>query len=130
MINESTVPVGTTRHRIGEILQKESGLEIGSDFSMAFSPERVYCGRIFEDLVKYPKVVGGFDDRSTDLAIEFYEQVLNAEIMRVDSIEAAEFVKLIETTYRDVNIALANEFAQYASDYGVDITHTIQAANT
>jgi nucleotide sugar dehydrogenase len=130
VINESTVPVGTTTNRLGRILERESGLEMGKDFSLAFSPERVYSGRIFADLAKYPKVVGSADKKGTDLAVSFYKQVLDAEVTAVDNTEAAEFVKLIETTYRDVNIALANQFARYAYDYHVDVMQAIAAANS
>ncbi|MBI4284246.1 MAG: nucleotide sugar dehydrogenase [Chloroflexi bacterium] len=130
VINESTVPVGTTRNRLGKILETESGLEMGRDFSLAFSPERVYSGRIFTDLARYPKVVGAADKKSTGLAASFYRQVLDADVMAVDSMETAEFVKLIETTYRDVNIALANRFARYADAYKIDVMQAIVAANS
>jgi len=130
VINESTVPVGTTRDRLGKILERESGLELGTDFGLAFSPERVYSGRIFTDLAKYPKVVGAADQESTNMAVSFYQQVLDAEVIVMDSIEASELVKLIETSYRDVNIALANQFAKYAAEYKLDIMQAIVAANS
>lgn len=130
VITESTVPVGTTRNRLGKILEKESGLAMGKDFGLAFSPERVYSGRIFTDLARYPKVVGAVDKESTDLAVSFYEQVLDADVIAMDNTEAAEFVKLIETTYRDVNIALANQFAKYAVELQVDVVPAIAAANS
>lgn len=130
VVYETTLPVGTTRNRFGPMLAEASGLAPGRDFWLAFSPERVYSGRIFSDLRRYPKVVGGIDAASTARAAEFYRQVLEAEILEVGDVETAEFTKLIETTYRDVNIALANEFAQYAAVHGIDVSVAIEAANT
>lgn len=130
VIYETTLPVGTTRCRFGEMLEDAAGLTPGQDFWLAFSPERVYSGRIFSDLRRYPKVVGGVDPASTARAAEFYRLALGAEVLEVESAEVAEFTKLIETTYRDVNIALANEFAQYAAELGIDVTAAIRAANT
>ena len=127
---ETTLPVGTTRQRLGPMLEKESGLEAGRDFQLAFSPERLYAGRIFEDLRKYPKIVGGIDARSTDRALQFYRSVLDAEVWPVDNAETAEFTKLAETTYRDVNIALANQFALYASSRDVNVSQAFKAANS
>lgn len=130
VIFETTLPVGTSRGRLSRILEAASGLRAGTDFSLAFSPERVYSGRIFRDLAAYPKIVGGIDGTSTKRAAQFYTRVLPAEIRTVESAEAAEMVKLIETTYRDVNIALANEFALFAERHNVDIRQAIAAANT
>lgn len=130
VIYETTLPVGTTRRRFGEMLEDISGLTPGRDFWLAFSPERVYSGRIFSDLQRYPKVVGGIDPTSTARAAEFYRLALGAEVLEVGSTEQAEFTKLVETTYRDVNIALANEFARRAAELGLDVTVSIRAANT
>jgi nucleotide sugar dehydrogenase len=130
VIYETTLPVGTTRRRFGEMLEDISGLTLGRDFGLAFSPERVYSGRVFSDLQCYPKVVGGVDPASASRAAEFYRLALGAEILEVGSAELAEFTKLIETTYRDVNIALANEFARRAAELGLDVTVAIRAANT
>ena len=115
---ETTLPVGTTRHRVAHLLEQGSGLKAGPDFNLAFSPERLYSGRIFEDLRRYPKIVGGIDEASTKRAVAFYRAVLDAEVWPVDSAETAEFAKLAETTYRDVNIALANELALYGANRG------------
>jgi nucleotide sugar dehydrogenase len=130
VIYETTLPVGTTRQRFGEMLEDIAGLVPSRDFWLAFSPERVYSGRVFSDLQSYPKVVGGVDATSTARAADFYRQALGAEILEVSSAELAEFIKLIETTYRDVNIALANEFAQRAAQLRLDVNVAIQAANT
>ncbi|HKV59537.1 MAG TPA: nucleotide sugar dehydrogenase [Ktedonobacteraceae bacterium] len=130
VIYETTLPVGTTALRLRCILEQTSNLQAGRDFLLAYSPERVSSGRIFHDLQVYPKVVGGIDEASTRAAEEFYRSVLEADIITMPSTNDAEFVKLVETTYRDVNIALANEFAQYADTHGLDVMAAIAAANT
>ncbi len=130
VVYETTLPVGTTRNRLGPALENESGLKAGADFHLAFSPERLYAGRIFEDLRRYPKIVGGIDASSTQRAVDFYKQVLDAEVRPVDNLETAEFAKLAETTYRDVNIALANELALYGANREVNVGQAFDAANT
>jgi nucleotide sugar dehydrogenase len=130
VIYETTLPVGTTAGRLRAVLEEASGLIAGQDFDLAYSPERVSSGSIFRDLAAYPKVVGGITEQSTAAAAAFYSAVLDAPIMRMQSIDEAEFVKLAETTYRDVNIALANEFAQFADAHGLDAAAAIAAANT
>ncbi len=127
---ETTLPVGTTRQRLGPILEEVSGLKVGADFSLAFSPERLYAGRIFEDLRKYPKIVGGIDAGSTARAVAFYRSVLDAEVWPVENTETAEFAKLAETTYRDVNIALANELALFGAARGVNVGEAFRASNS
>lgn len=130
VVFETTLPVGTTRGRLGPILCEGSGLALGSGFLLAFSPERVSSGRALSDLASYPKIVGGVDDASTQAALSFYRTVLTAEVLPMANADTAEFVKLIELTYRDVNIALANEFALCAARAGVDIVEAIGAANS
>ncbi len=132
VIFETTLPVGTTRTRIGAMLEQGSGLKVGRDFLLAFSPERVYSGRIFADLRNYPKIVGGVDEASATRAVDFYRAALDegTPIKLVANAETAEFVKLAETTYRDVNIALANEFARFAAANGIDALDAFDAANT
>ena len=130
VIYETTLPVGTTAIRLREILERISNLQAGRDFYLAYSPERVSSGSIFRDLRIYPKVVGGIDELSATAAVAFYRSVLDAEIITMASTDEAEFVKLIETTYRDVNIALANEFACFADAYGLNVAAAIAAANT
>ncbi len=117
-----------------------SGLRLGDDLFVCHSPERVFSGRIFEDLRKYPKLIGGLDDPSSKRAAEFYEAVLDFDerpdlargngVWDLGSVEAAELAKLAETTYRDVNIALANTFAMYADSIGVDVFGVIEASNS
>ncbi|HKW58983.1 MAG TPA: nucleotide sugar dehydrogenase, partial [Candidatus Dormibacteraeota bacterium] len=130
VVYETTLPVGTTRSRLGPALERESGLKVGEDFHLAFSPERLYAGRIFADLRKYPKIVGGVNAASTEAAAEFYRSVLDAEVWAVENTETAEFAKLAETTYRDVNIALANQLALYGASRDVNVTEAFRAANS
>ena len=130
VVFETTLPVGTTRSRLGAILSAGSGLELGAGFLLAFSPERISSGSALADLASYPKVVGADDERSAEAAARFYQTAVGARVLPVSSTDTAEFVKLIELTYRDVNIALANEFALCAERAGVDVTGAIAAANS
>ncbi|MDQ3345540.1 MAG: nucleotide sugar dehydrogenase [Chloroflexota bacterium] len=132
VIYETTLPVGTTRTRFGPMLVEGSGLTLDQSLFLAFSPERVLVGRVFLDLRRYPKIVGGTSLESTRRAVAFYEAVLDpeAEVRPVATAEAAEMTKLAETTYRDVNIAYANELAQFAARNGIDVTEVIDAANS
>jgi UDP-N-acetyl-D-glucosamine dehydrogenase len=129
---ETTVPAGTTRERIAPALADRSGLEMELDFFTVFSPERVYSGRVFRDLDTYPKLVGGLSEAGEARGVELYGAFIGgeAEVWPMGSAEAAELTKLAETTYRDVNIALANEFAQHADALGVDVGRVIDAANS
>ena len=132
VVYETTLPVGTTRDRFGPMLEAGSGLQLDRDLFLAFSPERVLVGRVLLDLHRYPKVVGGVSAESTRRAVAFYEAALEAgtEIRAVANAETAEMTKLAETTYRDVNIALANEYARYAARRGIDVGEVIEAANS
>lgn len=137
---ETTLPVGTTRTRYAPMLARHSGLVAGEDFHLVFSPERVLTGRVFADLRRYPKLVGGVDSASEERGIEFYESVLEFDVRddltkpngvwAMGSAEAAEMAKLAETTYRDVNIGLANQFARYADKVGLDVYAVIEACNS
>lgn len=130
VIFETTLPVGETRRRFAPRLEVATGLRADADFFVAFSPERLYSGAALRNLATYPKLVGGLGPRSSERAAAFYDAVLDAEIVAMSSAEAAEFSKLADTTYRDVNIALANQFAAYADRLGVDIREVIAAANS
>jgi nucleotide sugar dehydrogenase len=130
IIFETTLPVGDTRNRFAPRLEQASGLTVDRDFFVAFSPERLFSGAVFRNLASYPKLVGGVGPASTERAVAFYSSVLDADVVPMSSSEAAEFSKLADTTYRDVNIALANEFARYADRVGVDIQEVIASANT
>jgi nucleotide sugar dehydrogenase len=122
------------------MLEKISGLKAGVDFHLVFSPERVLTGRVFADLRKYPKLVGGIDAASTKAGIDFYNAVLDFDdrpdltepngVWDMGSTEASEMAKLAETTYRDVNIGLANQFAIFAETANIDIAKVIAASNS
>lgn len=130
VIIETTVPVGTTRQRFGRSLEKISGLTIGRDIHLIFSPERVQSNHVLRDLITYPKVLGGVTDACTRAGSAFYGEVLTDNIIALASAEAAEFTKIAECIYRDVNIALANELACCADQAGLDMQQIIQAANS
>jgi nucleotide sugar dehydrogenase len=140
VIYETTLPVGTTRTRWIPALEAASGLSHGVDFDVVFSPERVLTGRVFADLRRYPKLVGAFSAAAVDKARAFYEAALEFDdrpdldapngVWDLGSPEAAELAKLAETTYRDVNIALANEFARFAQGAGFDIYAVVRASNS
>ena len=132
VVYETTLPVGTTRDRFGPKLAAGSGLVPERDLFLAFSPERVLVGRVLLDLRRYPKVVGGIGPESTRRAVAFYRAVLDegTEVREVANAETAEMTKLAETTYRDVNIALANEYARFAAPRGIDVGEVIAAANS
>ena len=132
VVYETTLPVGTTRDRFGPMLAEGSGMQVDSDFYLAFSPERVLVGRVLLDLRRYPKIVGGTSPESTRRAVELYRAVLDegTEVRAVANAETAEMTKLAETTYRDVNIAYANELARYAARHAIDVTEVIGAANS
>jgi len=127
---ETTLPVGTTRQRIAPALAELSGLRSEIDFFTVHSPERVYSGRIFQDLKSYPKLVGGLSEAGEQRAIVCYSSFLEAEVRGMGGAEAAELTKLAETTYRDVNIGLANEFARFADAAGIDFQRVREAANS
>lgn len=137
---ETTLPVGTLRGRWKPLIEEVSGMSEGEDFHLVFSPERVLTGRVYADLKKYPKLVGGLTDAGTKLAIEFYESVLTFDerddlprangVWDMGTAEAAEMAKLAETTYRDVNIGLANQFARFADTAGIDVYKVIEACNS
>lgn len=137
---ETTLPVGTLRTRFVPMIEEISGLKESEDFFAVFSPERVLTGRVFEDLRKYPKLIGALSEAGTARAREFYESALTFDerhdlsrpngVWDLGSPEASELAKLAETTYRDVNIALANEFALFAQDHGIDMYKVIEASNS
>jgi UDP-N-acetyl-D-glucosamine dehydrogenase len=123
VVVETTVPVGTTRGRVAP--QMPAGVHV------AFSPERVSSGRVLRDLATYPKLVGGVSAEAEARAVELYSSfITEAEVRAMGGAEAAELTKLAETTYRDLNIAFANELARHADDLGLDVQRVIEAANS
>ena len=137
---ETTLPVGTTRNRFAPALARSSGLKLGEDLFVCFSPERVSSGRVFSDLTRYPKLVGGIDEASTKRGMEFYragltfvdrpDLVRSNGVWEMGSAEASEMAKLAETTYRDINIAFANELARHCDQLGVDVGQVVEATNS
>lgn len=128
VVLESTTYPGTTAGPVRERLEA-SGLEAGSGFSLAFSPERIDPGNPIYGLTNTPKVVGGLTPGCTEAAAAFYSTFID-EVVRVSGPAEAEMAKLLENTYRHVNIALVNEMAVFSRDLGVDLWEAIRAAST
>jgi UDP-N-acetyl-D-glucosamine dehydrogenase len=129
VVLESTTYPGTTEEVVGPILEKASGLTAGADFALGFSPERIDPGNPSWNLVNTPKVVSGMDEASLKRAKEFYDTVVETTVT-VASMREAELAKLIENTFRHVNIALVNEIAMISHDLGIDVWQAIDAAAT
>lgn len=127
VVLESTSPPRTTIDQVAPILAR-SGLEPGRDFHLAYSPERVLPGQILRELTENARVVGGITPESSQAAADLYSVFVTGEIVQTDS-TTAELVKLMENTYRDVNIAIANEFSRLADRFGVDVWEAISLAN-
>jgi UDP-N-acetyl-D-glucosamine dehydrogenase len=128
VVLESTTYPGTTRQVVQPILEAD-GLEAGKDFFLAFSPEREDPGNPTYGTTNIPKVVGGLDPQSLELAARLYEKGLG-KVVRVSSLEVAEACKILENTYRAVNIALVNELKVLYDRMGIDIWEVIAAAKT
>lgn len=129
IVLESTTYPGTTEELLKPILEK-SGLVCGADFYLAFSPERVDPGNLIYKTKNTPKVVGGVTPKCTDIAATMYEMVLEAPMHRVSSPAIAEMEKILENTYRNINIGLVNELAMLCHKMGISIWEVIDAAKT
>lgn len=127
VILESTSPPKTTTDLVQPILEK-SGLKAGQDFYLAYSPERVLPGQILRELVENSRVIGGIDPASAEKGRALYAAFVKGEIVLTDA-TTAEMVKLMENTYRDVNIAIANEFSRLADRFGINVWEAISIAN-
>jgi UDP-N-acetyl-D-mannosaminuronic acid dehydrogenase len=127
VILESTVSPGTTREIIVPVLER-SGLKAGAQFQVAHAPERVLPGQIMRELVQNDRILGGIDKRSAERARELYSKFVSGDIYLTDS-TTAEMTKLVENTYRDVNIALANELARISDKLGINVWEVIELAN-
>lgn len=127
VILESTSPVGTTDDLVASILA-ETGYTPGVDFHLAYCPERVLPGRILTELVENDRIVGGVTPASTECAVEFYEGFVRGDVIATDS-RTAEMVKLTENSFRDVNIAFANELSLICGELGVSVWELIRLAN-
>ena len=129
VILESTTYPGTTEELVGPILEEGSGLAAGIDFHLGYSPERIDPGNPEWGLQNTPKVVSGIDGESLARVKEFYDGLVE-ETVAVSTTKAAELTKLLENTFRHVNIALVNELAMFAADLGIDVWEAIDAAST
>ncbi|MGW0593563.1 nucleotide sugar dehydrogenase [Streptosporangium sp. NPDC002607] len=129
VVLESTTWPGTTDEVARPILEEGSGLTAGTDFHLAFSPERIDPGNPKYGLRNTPKVVGGYTSACKDRAVGFYSQFIE-QVVPVSGTREAEMAKLLENTYRHVNIALVNEMAIFCDELGVDLWESIEAAAT
>lgn len=128
VIIESTVPPETCVNVVKPILEK-SGLKCGEDFCLAYSPERALPNNTLYEMTHNTRIVGGYNKKSADLAGKLYSHITKSDIIKVKNMTSAEMVKLMENTYRDVNIALANEFALLCEKINVDVNEVINSAN-
>jgi len=127
VIIESTVPPLTCRETIVPLIEK-TDLKVGEDIFLCHCPERILPGDVFKEITYNDRVIGGLDERASQMAREIYTSFIKGNLYLADDI-TAELVKLMENTYRDVNIALANEFAAVAEGLGVDVMRAIELAN-
>lgn len=127
VILESTVPPKTTENILIPVLE-QSGLKAGKDIYVAHCPERVLPGKILREAVENDRIIGGVDEISTDLAAELYNTFVKGKIIKADA-TTAEMCKLVENTYRDINIAFANELSMLCDELGIDVWKLIEFAN-
>jgi UDP-N-acetyl-D-glucosamine dehydrogenase len=130
VVLESTTYPGTTEELVKPLLEKISGLTCGQDFFLAFSPERVDPGNLIFKTKNTPKVVGGVGKDSTEVAAALYRNILESEVFEVSSPAVAEMEKILENTYRNINIGLANEMAIICNKMGINVWEVIEAAKT
>lgn len=130
VVLESTTYPGTTIEIVKPILEKMSGLICGQDFYLAFSPERIDPGNVIYTTKNTPKVVGGFGKEATETIAWMYRAVLEGEILEVSSPEVAEMGKILENTYRNINVGLINEFAILCDKMNINIWEVIEVAKT
>ncbi len=130
VVLESTTYPGTTEELLLPILEEGSGLKCGEEFFLAFSPERVDPGNVIYKTKNTPKVVGGVGKDSTEIAAAMYRSVLEGDVLEVSSPKVAEMEKILENTYRNINIGLANEMAIICNKMGINIWEVIDAAKT
>lgn len=128
VILRSTIPVGTCRNVVKEILERESGLKCGLDFHLSFAPERTAEGKALKELRSLPQIIGGYNRDSLEATAAVFREI-TPTIIKVDSLEAAEMAKLINNSFRDYIFAYSNRLAQLATRYNINIFDVIRAAN-
>lgn len=129
IILESTSYPGTTEEYLGHAIES-AGYQPGKDVALAFSPERIDPGNRRFDIYNTPKIVGGVDERSTEIAADLYSQIIDAGVVKTDNCRTAEAVKLVENIFRSVNIALMNELALVFERMGIDTWEVVRSAST
>lgn len=130
VILESTVNPGATRDIVIPLLEKQSNLIVGKDFSIAYCPERINPGDASWNVENIPRVMGSLDNKGLDKALKFYRSILSGNVKPMYSIEEAEAVKIVENCFRDINIAFVNELAMSFNLLGIDIMNVIEGAST
>ena len=130
VVLESTTYPGTTEELLMPLLEEGSGLKCGEDFYLGFSPERVDPGNLIYKTKNTPKVVGGIGKDATEVMAALYEVVLDGEVFQVSSPAVAEMEKILENTYRNINIGLVNELTILCDKMGINIWEVIEAAKT
>jgi len=128
VILRSTLPVGTTREIIIPILEKNSKLKAGKDFSIAFAPERTAEGIALKELKENPQIIGGYDEKSSQKTANFFNTFTHSTV-HVESLESAEFCKLIDNSYRDHRFAFVNQFIEFSEKLNLNLTKIIKSVN-
>ncbi len=128
VIIESTIPPLTCRERVTPMIEAATGLKVGETMYLAHCPERILPGNVFHEIVYNDRIIGGKDEKTRDMAADVYASFVKGNLYKTDDV-TAELVKLMENSFRDVNIALANEFNAVAETLGIDGRHAIELAN-
>lgn len=128
VVLRSTVPIGTSRTIVNTILEETSSLKSGKEYGLVFAPERTVEGNALEELRTLPQVIGGLNKANTEQAADFFRQ-LSPKIIFVDTLEEAEFIKILNNTFRDTSFAYANEISLLASKFNINAFKIINAAN-
>jgi len=129
VVVQSTVPPGTTKNLVAKMLEEGSRLKCGEDFWLAYCPERIAPGKAIQEFIENVRIVGGYNSESVEIAVELFKAVTRGEILTTDC-TSAEIAKVAENTFRDVNIAFANELALICEQIGSDVMEVIRLANT
>ncbi len=130
VVIESTVGPGTIENLVIPLLEKKTIMKAGTEFGVASCPERADPGKILQDMKKIPRIIGGIDRKSAEITAALYRAVLGVEVIKVSNPKTANAVKLTENLFRDVNIALVNEFSILYEKLGIDTIEVIQACST